>query len=376
RIGDKASLFCLNAETGKQLWEFSYPTGYVDLYGYNSGPRASPIVDGNRVYIFGVEGMLHCLRASDGKLVWKFDTAKQFGVVQNFFGAGSTPVIDGNLLIAMVGGSPKDAQELPPGRLDLVEGNGSGVVAFNKFSGKVKYKITDELASYASPKLATINNRRWCFMFARGGLVGFNPSSGKVDFQYPWRARVLESVNASTPVVVGNQVFISETYGPGSSLLEVAPGKSRVVWMDGPRKREKSFQMHWNTAIYHKGFLYGCSGRNPPDADLRCVEWKSGKVKWKVENKIRTSLLYVDGHFVCLGEFGKLQLFRPNPNKFDLVAEVTLKQTMPAPQPLGVEPPNLLQYPCWSAPIISHGLLYIRGKDRLVCLELIPEKRR
>ena len=138
RIGDKATLFCLNAETGKQIWEFSYRTGYVDLYGYNSGPRASPIVDGNRVYIFGVEGMLHCLRASDGELVWKFDTAKQFGVVQNFFGAGSTPVIDGNLLIAMVGGSPMDAQELPPGRLDLVEGNGSGIVAFNKFSGEVK----------------------------------------------------------------------------------------------------------------------------------------------------------------------------------------------------------------------------------------------
>ena len=105
------------------------------------------------------------------------------------------------------------------GRVDLAEGNGTGIVAFDKLTGKVKYKITDELASYASLKLATIDMRRWCFAFCRGGLVGFEPATGKVDFEYPWRARILESVNASMPVVVGREVFISETYGPGSTLL-------------------------------------------------------------------------------------------------------------------------------------------------------------
>src|SRR5260370_14651802 len=94
------------------------------------------------------------------------------------------------------------------------KGNNSGVLSYDKLTGKVRYRVTDEVASYASSVLTTINGRRWCFVFARSGLIGMEPASGKVDFYYPWRARVLESVNGSNPVVLGDQVFISETYGP------------------------------------------------------------------------------------------------------------------------------------------------------------------
>ena len=123
-------------------------------------------------------------------------------------------MIEGDLVIAQVGGSPKGTTETRP-TLDL-QGADSGVAAFDKYTGKVKYHVTDELASYATPTLATIGGRRWCFVFARGGLIGMDPATGKVDFHYPWRAKILESVNASTPVVVGDRVFISETYGPGA----------------------------------------------------------------------------------------------------------------------------------------------------------------
>src|SRR5262249_18508370 len=155
---------------------------------------------------FGAEGMLHCLKAADGKLIWKIDTAERFGVIQNFFGVGSTPVVEGELLIVQIGGSPEESKAAPPGRLDQVVGHGSGIVAIHKLTGKVRYQITNELASYASPVLSTIDGRRWCFVFARGGLVAFDPASGKVDFEFPWRAPILESVNASNPVVVGDEV--------------------------------------------------------------------------------------------------------------------------------------------------------------------------
>jgi outer membrane protein assembly factor BamB len=374
RIGGHARLRCWKSETGEPLWTFDYPTDYRDLYNYSGGPRCSPIVDGERVYIYGVEGMLHCLRAEDGKLIWKVDTVADFDVRQNFFGVGSTPVIEDDLLLAQVGGSPKsdkarDARGRPRGK-------DSGIVAFDKYTGKVRYHVTNELASYAGPVLATIDGRRWCFVFARGGLVGLDPATGKVDFHFPWRARVLESVNASNPVVVGKRVFISETYGPGSALLEIKPGECKEIWTDADKGlSEKSMQCHWNTPIHVGGYLYGCSGRHPEEGQLRCIELATGKVTWRKRDLTRTSLLLVDKHFICLGEDGILRLLKVNPEKYEEVSSVELK--LPGadgkPDPQG-EP--LLNEPCWAAPILSHGLLYLRGADRLVCLELIPKPKK
>lgn len=367
-----ARLTCLNAETGQEIWKFEYPCKYEDMLGYNNGPRASPVVDGNRVYILGVEGMLHCLRANDGKLVWKVNTSQKFGVVQNFFGVGGTPAVFGDLLICMIGGSPPGSPGLYESN-GAIQGNGSGIVAFDKYTGEVRYSITDELASFASVKLAEIDKRPWCFVFCRGSLVGFEPSSGKIDFQYPWRASLLESVNASTPVVVGNEVFISETYQVGSSLLAVKPGGYELRWRDDRKRREKAFKAHWNTPVWIDGYLYGCSGRNSPDAELRCMEWKTGKVMWTVPTGAHLSLLYADGHFIGMGEFGTLQLMKVSPAKCEIVSEVVLRSDQPGKDPIDGGKPRLLKYPCWSAPILSHGLLYVRGDDQLVCLEAIRD---
>jgi outer membrane protein assembly factor BamB len=357
REDKKAVLLCLKSETGEEIWRFEYPSEYDDMYGYDPGPRCCPVLDGDRAYIFGVEGMLHCLRVTDGSVVWKKDTSREFGVMQNFFGVGSTPVVEGDLLIVQVGGSPPGSPGIQTGE---VKGNGSGIVAFDKRTGSVKYRITDELASYSSPTVATIQGRRWGFVFARGGLVGFEPASGKVDFHFPWRAPILESVNASNPVVAGDLVMISECYSMGSLVLRVKPGGCEAVWADG-RKRDQSLATHWNTPIHVDGYVYGSSGRHTAQAELRCVELATGKVQWSVPHLTRCSLLYVDGHFVCLGEDGSLRLLKADPRRYEEEAGVSLKTDQGEP---------LLKYPAWAAPILSHGLLYLRGKDRMVCLEL------
>ena len=241
RVGKECRLRCVESETAKPIWESTYPTDYEDNFSYDTGPRSSPVVDEDRVYTFGPEGMLRCVNVVDGKELWKIDTADKFHVIQNFFGVGSTPVVEGDLLIVVIGGSPADSHPIAADRLDQVKGNGCGIVAFDKRTGAVKYKITDELAAYASPTLATIGGRRWCFVLARGGLVAFEPSTGKIDFQYPWRAKDLYSVNASTPVVTGDTVFISESYEIGSSLLKVRPGGiRRVVERPGEHSRRES----------------------------------------------------------------------------------------------------------------------------------------
>ena len=366
RKGDKVRLTCRESETGRKLWTYEHETDYADMLGYNNGPRCSPVVDGNRVYTYSAEGELHCVSLDQGKRIWSVDTFKQFGVVQNFFGVGSTPLVLGDLLLVNVGGSP------PGGPADIysaqgqVESNGTGVVAFDKLTGEVVWKATDELASYSSPVAATIGGRPWCFVFARGGLIGLDPRTGESDFHFPWRAKMLESVNASCPVVVGNRVFISEAYRVGSALLEVRPGGYEIVWQDGSKKREKALQLHWNTAIHHEGYLYGSSGRHSAPAELRCIEMNTGKVQWSEPDLGRSSLLQIDGHFICLSEDGTLRLLRITPDRYEMLGKLQLR---------GDEGERLLKYPAWAAPIVSHGLLYVRGKDRLVCLEVIADRK-
>lgn len=360
RVRNRARLRCWKAEDAESLWTFEYTTNYKDQYGYNGGPRACPVVDGDRVYVLGPEGMLHCVRARDGKLVWKIDTADEFGVVQNFFGVGSTPVVEGNLLLVAVGGSPAASRTVP---FDEVKSNGTGIVAFDKYTGKVKWKAGDELASYASPVVRTIGKRRLCLYFGRGGLLGLDASTGKVDFHHPWRADSLESANASNPVVVGDRVLITECYQVGSALLDVRPGGVKEVWTDRERGRNKALMCHWNTPIHIDGYVYGSSGRHK-DATLRCVELATGKVMWSEPNLTRCSLLHVDGHLICLGEEGQLDLLKVNPKKYERLSSVVLR----------ADEKDLLDEPAWAAPILSHGLMWVRGNSRLVCLEVIPSK--
>jgi outer membrane protein assembly factor BamB len=259
----------------------------------------------------------------------------------------------------MVGGSPPGAPRIHSGG---VKPNGAAVVAFDKLSGEVRYQVGNDLAGYAAVKLATIGGRRWGLAFARGGLLGFDPATGAIDFHYPWRASVLESVNAATPVVVGDRVLISETYGPGSALLAVRRGGYDVVWRDGSR-RDRSLACHWNTPVHEDGVVYASSGRNSGEAELRAVELATGKVLWSEPGLLHASLLSVDGHFVALSENGVLRLLRHNREKYDPVAELTLRQ----------HGKRLLDPPAWNAPVLAHGILYVRGRSHLVALELIPE---
>ncbi len=362
RRGDRARLTCFESETGRELWHSEYPTDYEDYYGYSNGPRASPVIDGNRVYTFGVEGRLRAHRVTDGALLWDLDTTARFGVVKNFFGAGSTPVIEGDLLLVPIGGSPPGTPKIHSGK---VRGKGSGMVAFDKRTGEIQYAFSDELASYATPVLADVGGRRRGFHFARGGLMAFDPATGKLEFHHPWRARILESVNAASPVVVGDTVFISETYGPGSALLKLLPSGYEVVWQDKPGLRNHSLSLHWSTPIHHQGYLYGSSGRNSGDAELRAVEHATGRVVWRQPGLARSTLLLVDDHLVVLTEYGRLLLVRPTPERYTQVADLTPRNE--AGQPL-------LQYPAWSPPALNAGLLYLKGKGRLVALELIPPR--
>lgn len=371
RSGDREIVVALHPETGGKYWEFSYPTQFEDRYGYNNGPRASPVIDGDRVYTYGAEGKLHCLRLENGQVVWKRDLLAEYKVSQDFFGTATTPLIEGDLLIINVGA---------PG--------GPTVVGLNKNTGKQAWGAGKEWGpSYASPVPATVNGKRRIFVFAggeskppSGGLLSIDPSNGAVDFSYPWRSRSYESVNAASPVVAGSQVFVSASYKTGGSLLNILPDmKYSVAWTS------QEIGTHFNTAIQKDGYLYAFDGRNEPDASLVCIEMKTGKVMWRVnpewdetlnidgvERKqrlgtYRGTLLYVDGLFLCLGELGHLLWLDLTPQGYKEVSRAWLFAARET----------------WSLPVLSHGLLYVsqHGRDvmrrtppRLLCYDLRAPK--
>ena len=352
RVADEEIVECLDAVRGASRWQFRYPTAFEDRYGYNNGPRSSPVIAGARVYTMGAEGLLHCLNLQSGRVVWKRDLRATYHVRQDFFGTASTPLIEGRLLIVNVGA---------PG--------GPSVVALDTLTGREVWRAGTKWGpSYASPVPAVVHGKRRVFVFAggesdppSGGLIAIDPSTGRMDFTFPWRSRTRESVNASCPVVFGNKVFISASYRTGSALVEVLPNFAyRVRWTT------QECGLHFNTAIHRAGYLYAFDGRNEPDASLVCVNASTGKIVWRetpewtesietgdgtrqeVTGPYRGSLLAVDGQFLCLGELGHLLWMDLTPQGYREVSRGRLFSARES----------------WSLPVLSRGLLYVMQNTR------------
>ena len=351
RVGGEELVECLEPETGASQWRFHYPTDYEDRYGYNDGPRSSPVVDASRVFTVGAQGQVHCLELETGAVIWKRHLGKDYRVPQDFFGTASTPLVEGPLLIVNVGA---------PG--------GPCVVGFDKATGREVWRAGTEWGpSYASPVPAVVHGKRRVFVFAggessppSGGLLSIDPADGRIDFAFPWRSRARESVNASCPVVFDNKVFVSASYRTGGALVGVAPDFShRLLWST------QEFGLHFNTAVQKDGYLYGFDGRNEPDASLACVDAASGRVVWREtpEEIYRGSILAVDGHFLCLGEHGHLLWLDLRPKGYREISRASL----------------FLAPETWGLPVLSRGLLYVtqnapdvqtRAKPRLLCYDL------
>jgi len=391
RLGDEEIIESLETATGKSIWHYAYPSHFIDPYGYNNGPRSSPLLTDDRCYTLGAEGKLVCLDLKTGKLIWQRDTAADWTIPPAFFGVGSSPIIvniggsagpslspsDGEragvrgLLIVMVGGQPN------AGVVALDPATGKTVwesVGEKNWQGqpmvgwpgqrKVNWQTWEKQASYSSPVAATIHGQRHLLCLMRQGLVSLNPTNGAVNFSFWFRSPANDSVNAMVPVVVDDLILISGAYYKiGSVLLKMKPDGKGVeeLW------RSLALELHWNTPIYHDGYLYAFSGRNEPDAHFRSVDFKTGKLMWDRDERWqphstptpdvygRGSCILADGKLVVLGEGGLLGLFKLNPQQPEEISRFQVPQ---------------LHYPCWAAPILSKKRLYLRSEDHLVCLNL------
>ena len=350
RLQGQERLLCFHAETGELLWKFAQTVPYSDAFGYNNGPRASPVANHDRAFLYGVTGKLTCLQAEDGRVLWQRDMNTEYNVQANFFGVGASPLVYGNKLLVMVGGTTEEVSPDPNRIGSSPIPNGSAMVALDRLTGEEVYRVGAYLASYSAPVIARLENQDWCLALVREGLMVFDPATGKLADFYPFRSPRFESVNAASPILLGEEILVSETYDIGSARLQFLGGKLKEIWKDKPMQKMQLLRAHWATPIAIGPHLYAGSGRNSPDADLRSLEWAKNEVNWVKRNRDRTTLILVDDLLIALGEFGKLQLIQPDPKELRELANYDL--TVVAKSEKGLE---LVQAPTWAPPIYSHG---------------------
>lgn len=334
--GEEEMVVCYDASSGKQIWAHADVARFSEALG-GDGPRATPTFAEGRVYALGATGLLNCLEASTGELIWRRDILEDAGEGQR---------ID-NISWGMAG-SP----EVWEGKVFVVPGGGDQqreVIAYDAESGEIVWSAGGEGASYAAPRVEVIGGVPQLLVVDRKELKAFDPETGDQLWAYgPWKNSA--SVNASQPIVQGDQVFLSSGYGVGSVLLNVS--SSSDGWMvEEAWRNNNEFKLKFNDAVLHDGYLYGLD-----EGILACYELSSGKRQWKRGRYGYGQLILLGEHLVLLAEDGTLALIPANPERYEEWARIPV-----------------LEGKTWNHPIFSNGLLYVRNDREVACLDLRPQ---
>ena len=324
-------LVSLDASTGKEHWRSPYETSYRDDFGFDNGPRSTPTAHDGYVYTYGAQGRLQCTELKSGKALWHVDAMGEFEAPKGFFGIACSPLVEGDLVIINVGS--------PPSR---------GIVAFHRLTGKVVWNTSQDEASYSSPIGATIAGIRQALVFDREGLKAVTLSTGKIRSSYPWRPRIHASVNAASPVVHGDQVFLSTSYSTGAIVLDLTEPSPQKIWSN-----DQALSCHYGTPLYHRGFLYGYHGRQERGADLNCVDWKTGTVQWTAPHVETGTVTRVKDRLLILQENGELVLADAGAERYQ---ERDRAQILPS----GVR----------AYPAFANGIFFARSPKKLVAVQV------
>ena len=330
RVEGREVLEAFDAASGDPLWRHDAPTAYRDDFGFDEGPRAVPVAAAGRVFTFGAQGRLSAVDLETGEALWEVDTAERFGVRKGFFGAAGSPVVEAGRVIANVGG------------------DNAGIVAFDAASGDVLWTATSHEASYSSGVAADIGGERLAVFLTREGLVGLDPATGAVRFEQRWRSRLGASVNAATPLVIGDLIFASASYGTGAAVFQAGAQQLTSLWSS-----DDVLSNHYATSVHHDGHLYGFHGRQEYGPSFRAVELRTGAVQWSEDRFMAGSVALADGRLVIMRESGELVLAAAAPDAFTPLARAQIL------------PPVVRAYPA-----LAGGLLYVRNTDTLVCVDL------
>ncbi len=329
RLGNELVAEGLDAVSGESQWKATFPTRYTSSISEDDGPRVVPLIHEHSVYLLGPGGELASVELESGKRRWYRQVFKEFHAPDGYFGAGSSPIVEGDKLLLNVGGS-----------------GGAGLVALSLADGSTVWKATDELASYSSPVAATIDGVRHVVFVTRLNVVSVDPQTGAVRFRFPFGARG-PTVNAANPLVLGDHVFVSASYGVGAQWAKIGPRGATTVW-----ESDDVMSSQYTTSIEKDGYLYGIDGRQDVGvARLRCFDPKSGKVAWTEEGFGTGNMILAGDKLLIMKTDGQLVLVDPTPKEFRPLATAQLFDTT-----------------VQALPALAAGRLFARDTKTLKCV--------
>jgi outer membrane protein assembly factor BamB len=321
-VNDADHVVCLDSADGKIIWKHTYPCAYKEQMA-NVVLWCTPTVDGDRVYTVSREGHLFCLNAADGKVIWSKEFQKEFNAKPPAWGWVGSPLIEGDLLIAEVGG------------------RGSAVVAFDKKSGRVVWKNGDSKPGYSSPVGYIRKSERDVLVFSALGLEARRVKDGAPLWKFPWKTSF--DVNAAAPIVVGDRIFVSSAYGVGGAVLDISGAEPTVLWQN------KKIRIQMGGAVYWGGHLYGFD-----ESELKCVAFETGDVKWSERKFGKGSLIVADGKLIVYGGSGQLGVVEANPKSYQELAYAQV----------------LEGHDTWAPPAFANGFIYLRSNETLAAFDV------
>ena len=332
--GSTEHLLRIDTQNGTEVWSTELNETYTNDWG--DGPRSTPTVDGDRVYVITPVGKLYCIRRTDGELVWTQDF-KDYGGTIPTWGYTESPLVLGD-------------------RVFCTPGNEQGAMAaFDKATGELIWQATElaDVAHYSSIVPMQQGGKTTLVQLLFKELVGVDPADGRMLWSIPYPGNVAV---IPTPIVSGNRVYCTAGYGGGCMLVEVNGEQASVVYDN------KNMVNHHGGVILHEGHIFGYSDGK----GWVCQDFATGEITWRERSALgKGAIAYADGRFYCLSEDeGELVMISASTEGWEEHGRWTLDPQTTQRKPRGK---------VWVHPVIADGKLYLRDQELLFCFDAKAE---
>ena len=315
------TVYCLNADTGREIWTHTYPCGSNE----HPGPRATPTIDGNTVYTLSLEGHLFALAADSGRVLWQRHMAKDFGARRPSWALASSVVIHGEKLLVNVCQSG---------------------VCLNKKTGAKIWASPSAASGYATPVLFDIGRKTYGAFFGADALYGVDIDTGRVVWSKPWRTAY--DVNAADPLVFDDKIFISTGYGKGCALLRFTASSIRELW------HNDNLAAHFSTPVYKGGYIYGITDNSGSGGRFRVLQAATGKVVQNQPAQFGNFIVVNERYFFIAFERGEIAVADVTPTSYRERSKAKLRSNI-----------------YWTAPVVRDGCAFIRNeRGDLFCIDM------